>query len=96
MSYFLPRISRKKRDENDCTTVSVYFPQEPGEYAVLYFLGGLRAYLPVEFYSIFMSKLASHGFFVFGVDYAFPLEDGHTFGEDLNKYFEELTFVSNK
>ena len=75
---------------------TVYFPQEPGAYAVVYFIGGLGGYAPVEFYSIFMSKLASHGFFVFGVDYAFPVEDeeGNTVGEDVNKYFAELSFVS--
>lgn len=75
---------------------SVYFPQEPGEYAVTYFIGGLGGYAPVEFYSIFMSKIASHGFFVFGVDYAWPVSNDSVVTEDVNKYFEELSFVSGK
>lgn len=76
----------------------MYFPLELGDYAVIYFIGGLSSIVPAEFYSIFLTKLASHGFFVFGVDYDFPLM-GDRYGkqpnlkQDINKYFEELEFV---
>lgn len=78
--------------------VKVYFPLEVGDYAVIYFLGGLNTIVPAEFYSIFLTKLASHGFFVFGVDYDYPLMHrglrlNPNVGQDIDKYFKEIEFL---
>lgn len=74
--------------------ITVYFPLEAGDFAVIYFVGGLGGVVPAEGYSIFLSKVAAHGFFVFGVDYVFPAENNGKLGEDVNIYFKELEFVS--
>ena len=83
---------------------SVYFPLTSGkEYATIYFVGGLNSLVLAEFYSIYLRKLASHGFYVFGVDYDYPVykDKFHestilppTLGQDLDIYFKELEFVS--
>lgn len=78
--------------------VKVYFPLEVGDYAVIYFIGGLSSIVPAEFYSIFLTKLASHGFYVFGIDYDFPVTEGRFgeklgLGQDIEKYFQELEFL---
>ncbi|KAL4234753.1 hypothetical protein ACF0H5_006395 [Mactra antiquata] len=79
--------------------VKVYFPLQEGEYAVVYFLGGLATLVPAEFYSIFLTKLASHGFYVFGVDYDWPIEIRHQdgsstkYGQDIDVYFQEIDFL---
>ncbi|KAK3086072.1 hypothetical protein FSP39_013067, partial [Pinctada imbricata] len=71
-----------------------WFPLDPGSYPVIYFIGGLGGYVQVELYSTVAYDIATHGFFVLGVDYKFPLESGHFtaskgLGEDLNKYVEQ-------
>ena len=73
---------------------TAYFPLGPGNFSVIYYIGGLSSLVPAEAYSIFLSKLASHGFFVFGVDYYFPLSKGDNVGADIDIYLEELAFVS--
>lgn len=78
---------------------SVYFPLQEGDYGVVYFLGGFSTLVPAEFYSIVLTKVASHGFFVFGVDYRWPLdrtlknEERQNYGQDINTYFKELEYV---
>lgn len=79
--------------------LTVFFPLEEGDYAVVYFLGGLGAIAPAEVYTVFLSKLASHGFFVFGVDADFPLMDTQiiqkrTLERSVDPYFLELDFVN--
>ena len=49
-----------------------------------------------EFYTIYLRKLASHGFYVFGVDYDFPVYNVNKdvpVGQDIEIYFKELEFV---
>jgi hypothetical protein len=85
------------------TTVNIFpafFPLEVDEYPVVFFLGGLNTYVIAEFYSTVLSDIASHGFFVFGVDYEFPVyDDGHkshkpSYGkQDIDKFFKQLTWV---
>jgi len=65
---------------------------------VIYFVGGLASLVPAELYSIVLNKVARHGFFVFGVDYDFPLAAGARegvtdLGQDIGVYFRELEFV---
>ena len=48
-------------------------------------------------------RIASHGFFVFGLDYKFPMEQvknrhnirnmGNNLKEDINKFFQQYTWV---
>jgi hypothetical protein len=50
-----------------------------------------------------LSRIASHGFFVFGLDYKFPIEQvkdrhniqvkGNNLKEDINKFFQQYTWV---
>ena len=85
--------------------VSVYFPLTTGgEYGTIYFVGGLNTLVLAEFYSIYLRKVASHGFYVFGVDYDYPLYSGKlehpslpkNVGQDIEIYFKELEFVCLK
>lgn len=68
---------------------------EPGNYGVIYYIGGLSSVVPAEAYTIVLSKISAHGFYVFGVDYYFPVEGRKKLGEDVNIYFEEIEFVSS-
>ncbi|XP_061196820.1 uncharacterized protein LOC133205095 [Saccostrea echinata] len=77
-----------------------FFPLEVGDYPVVYFLGGLNTYVLAELYSTVLSSIASHGFFVFGVDYQFPVYDDRyipqkpNYGkQDIDKFFKELTWL---
>ncbi|KAH3771470.1 uncharacterized protein LOC127845313 [Dreissena polymorpha] len=72
--------------------VQVFFPQGAGEFAVVYYVGGLNTLVLTELYSIFLSKLASHGLFVFGIDYYFPANTGQ-FEQDIDIYFKEFDFL---
>ncbi|XP_078616601.1 uncharacterized protein LOC144884917 [Branchiostoma floridae x Branchiostoma japonicum] len=47
----------------------VYYPKKIDTYAVLFFTGGLLGYIPAESYSDVLTRVASHGFVVIGVDY---------------------------
>ena len=77
-----------------------FFPLEAGDYPVIFFLGGLNTYVLAELYTTVLSSIASHGFFVFGVDYQFPVyaqkfkPEKHNYGkQDIDKFFKELTWV---
>ena len=81
----------------------MYFPLAAGGgYATIYFVGGFYTLVLAEFYSIYLRKVASHGFYVFGVDYDYPLYSKvldqsslpKTVGQDIEIYFKELEFVS--
>ena len=79
--------------------IPVYYPQKSGEYATVYFVGGLYSIVLAEYYSDFLRKIASHGFFVFGIDYDFPgkatgAENGLNYRQDINVYFKQIDFVS--
>lgn len=77
----------------------VFSPVMKGNYAPVFFVGGLNGYVIVEAYQIVQKKIASHGFVVIGVDYKFPvlrnssLKHEEGLGQDLNKFFDELTWV---
>lgn len=71
---------------------------ENGDYPVVIFLGGLNTYVLSELYTVVLSSIASHGFFVFGVDYQFPVYDERMqtqkYGkQDIDKFFKQLTWV---
>lgn len=74
---------------------------ENGDYPVVIFLGGLNTYVLSELYTVVLSSIASHGFFVFGVDYQFPVYDERQqftkpqkYGkQDIDKFFKQLTWV---
>ncbi|XP_056008965.1 uncharacterized protein LOC125663743 [Ostrea edulis] len=75
-----------------------FFPLEVGDYPVVFFLGGLNTYVLAELYSTVLSDIASHGFFVFGVDYEFPVygDKFHkpSYGkQDIDKFFKELSWL---
>jgi hypothetical protein len=67
------------------------------------FLPGLNGYVLAEFYETMLFRIASHGFFVFGLDYKFPMEQvknrhnirnmGNNLKEDINKFFQQYTWV---
>lgn len=81
--------------------ISAFFPLENGDYPVVIFLGGLNTYVLSELYTVVLSSIASHGFFVFGVDYQFPVYDERMqftkpqkYGkQDIDKFFKQLTWV---
>ncbi|WAR12211.1 hypothetical protein MAR_026391, partial [Mya arenaria] len=74
-----------------------FFPLGEGDFPVIYYIGGLSSLVPSELYSIILSKIAAHGFFVFGVDYYFPADsvkqDGQGVGDAVDVYFREFNFV---
>jgi hypothetical protein len=82
---------------------SVYFPQEVGLYPAVLFVPGLNGDVLAEVYETVLSRIASHGFFVFGLDYKFPIEQvkdrhniqvkGNNLKEDINKFFQQYTWV---
>lgn len=80
-----------------------FFPLENGDYPVVIFLGGLNTYVLSELYTVVLSSIASHGFFVFGVDYQFPVYDERMqftkppkYGkQDIDKFFKQLTWLEN-
>nr|XP_022337363.1 chlorophyllase-2, chloroplastic-like [Crassostrea virginica] len=79
-----------------------FFPLEAGDYPVVFFLGGLNTYVLAELYTTVLSSIASHGFFVFGVDYQFPVyaqklkPEKNNYGkQDIDKFFKELTWLEN-
>ena len=76
---------------------SVYFPQESGLYPAVLFLPGLNGYVLAEFYETVLFRIASHGFFVFGLDYKFPMEqvknEGNNLEEDIDKFFQHYDWV---
>ena len=50
----------------------------------------------VEWYTVYLKMLASHGFFVIGVDYAFPAYSENydeQLNQDISKFFAEIDFV---
>lgn len=84
--------------DNSCYNFPAFFPLEVGDYPVVFFLGGLNTYVLAELYSTVLSDIASHGFFVFGVDYEFPVygDKFHkpSYGkQDIDKFFKELSWV---
>ena len=52
--------------------MSAYFPTSKGSYAPIVFVSGLYGLLYAEWYSDVLTKLASHGFIVMGVDTFWP------------------------
>ena len=76
--------------------LSVYFPAKTDEFPVIFYIGGLNGYVWVEWYSTYLRMLASHGFFVIGVDYIFPLMSktyNAQLNQDISKFFKEIDFV---
>ncbi|XP_052818100.1 uncharacterized protein LOC128244124 [Mya arenaria] len=77
--------------------VKAFFPLGEGDFPVIYYIGGLSSLVPSELYSIILSKIAAHGFFVFGVDYYFPADsvkqDGQGVGDAVDVYFREFNFL---
>ena len=50
----------------------------------------------MEWYTVYLKMLASHGFFVIGVDYAFPAYSENydeQLNQDISKFFAEIDFV---
>ena len=47
------------------TCFSVYYPDDEGEYSVVYFVSGLSGVVPPSAYDVVLKKIASHGFIVF-------------------------------
>lgn len=78
-------------------SVLVHFPLESGQYPAVVFVGGLNGLVIVEVYSTILQRIASHGFFVFGLDYRYPVETlesgGKKLKQDISKFFDEITFV---
>ncbi|XP_035696755.1 uncharacterized protein LOC118430152 [Branchiostoma floridae] len=85
----------------------VYYPKKIDTYAVLFFTGGLLGYIPAESYSDVLTRVASHGFVVIGVDYLpFPIptppvgvigDRAHRQGvgsHQSKKYMEELQWLT--
>ncbi|XP_060062450.1 uncharacterized protein LOC132543012 [Ylistrum balloti] len=83
----------------------VFFPLKPDTYAAVYFIGGLGGLVPTETYEIFLSKVASHGFFVFGVDILFPAYSDskraskfpgkRTEGDTVEKLYSQLVWLKS-
>ncbi|KAH3768558.1 hypothetical protein DPMN_169773, partial [Dreissena polymorpha] len=66
-------------------------PQGADGFAVVYYVGGLNTLVIAQLYTILFLKLASHGLFVFGIDYYFPANTGQ-FEQDIDMYFKEFDF----
>lgn len=81
------------------TCFLAYFPQDAGTYPVILFLGGFNTIVLAEYYETFLYRIASHGFFVFGIDYEFPVDKistenrGAKVGQDISKYFKQYEWV---
>ncbi|XP_069111664.1 uncharacterized protein [Argopecten irradians] len=79
----------------------VFFPLKPDTYAAVYFIGGLGGLVPAETYEILLSKIASHGFFVFGVDSEFPVYARSSSGQKaalkdaLTNYYNQLLWLQS-
>ncbi|OWF41093.1 uncharacterized protein LOC110462918 [Mizuhopecten yessoensis] len=81
----------------------VFFPLKPDTYAAVYFIGGLGGLVPTEAYEIVLSKVASHGFFVFGVDALFPVlsrspstsPGKQSVGDTVEKYYSQLIWLKS-
>lgn len=77
----------------------VYCPPDEGEYAAIFFAGGLYSYMPVTGYHDILSAISSHGFVVIGVElFQYPnvsLESnsGKDVLRDPEKFFEELDWM---
>lgn len=99
--YLETRYSKIIFREKTLHHISAFFPLENGDYPVVIFLGGLNTYVLSELYTVVLSSIASHGFFVFGVDYQFPVYDEKkqltkppNYGkQDIDKFFKQLTWV---
>ncbi|XP_033763653.1 chlorophyllase-2, chloroplastic-like [Pecten maximus] len=98
-------LSLAKTIVNSSLHSKVFFPLKPDTYAAVYFIGGLGGLVPTETYEIFLSKVASHGFFVFGVDILFPVYSAHStpqeasrrknIGDALEKYYSQLIWLQS-
>lgn len=59
-------------------SVPAYFPTSKGLYVPVVFVPGLYGAIYAEWYSDVLSKVASHGFIVIGVDPFWPASHVHT------------------
>ncbi|KAL8619031.1 hypothetical protein ACOMHN_020729 [Nucella lapillus] len=81
----------------------VFFPIEEGDYPPVFFVGGLEGLIPSEMYVDVLTRLASHGFVVFGVDPRYPVsqrdsvsEHGDvTVGVDVTMLFKQYDWLHN-
>ena len=81
----------------------VYFPQEAGLYPAVLFVPGLNGDVLAEVYETVLLRIASHGFFVFGLDSKFPIEQvknrhntqnkGNNLKGDINEFFQQYIWV---
>ncbi|KAL3859429.1 hypothetical protein ACJMK2_009652 [Sinanodonta woodiana] len=71
----------------------LYFPLPKNEFPVIFFVGGFDGVVLAEFYEITLRKIASHGFYVFGVDYKFPAVSDVPQLPDLKPFYDELNFI---
>ncbi|KAK3611442.1 hypothetical protein CHS0354_027167 [Potamilus streckersoni] len=71
----------------------LYFPLPKNEFPVIFFVGGFDGVVLAEFYEIALRKIASHGFYVFGVDYKFPVLTDASQQPDLKPFYDELNFI---
>ncbi|KAL3859428.1 hypothetical protein ACJMK2_009651 [Sinanodonta woodiana] len=78
---------------------TAHYPNQSGEYPVVFFIGGMNGYVLSEMYTDVLRMVAAHGFIVFGVDYKYPaLNDGENIfkpilKQDLKPYFNEIDFL---
>ncbi|CAL1543227.1 unnamed protein product [Lymnaea stagnalis] len=54
--------------DNSPLKSTVYYPVTPGAYAPIVFIGGMYGYVLSEYYSTFLTTVASHGYIVIGMD----------------------------
>lgn len=47
---------------------TMYYPQKPGIYAPVFFLGGVYDLIGTKYYRTFLQDIAKHGYIVFGID----------------------------
>ncbi|VDI71522.1 Hypothetical predicted protein [Mytilus galloprovincialis] len=93
-------LTLSKTGQKSPLHTKVYFPLEPGFYPAVLFIGGFDTYVLAEYYETVLSRIASHGFFIFGIDYAFPLEKQNLINagelkQDISKYFEQHAWLQH-
>ena len=98
-------VGKSSRDFYDLSSKShfflVYSPRDEGEYAAVFFAGGLYSYMPVTGYHDILSAISSHGFVVIGIElFQYPnvsleSESGNDAinSKEPDKFFEELDWV---
>ena len=73
----------------------MYYPQKPGYYTPIFFLGGIYDLVSTKYYKSFLEDIARHGYMVFGIDMFAKKKNDTSHGARKSEIYRSKTMVQS-